>query len=223
MRRVLQIGILTLMLSSFSCKAQETVDYGVKMGYSLSSFKSDDDGIDITYKSGFVFGGYSKIPLGHGIYFQPELLISQKGYRDTEGPIAITDIFFKFDTPFVYIVKRERTNRLTYLSVPLNFAFSITKQFGVLVGGEPSVLINEFRTDRYSGMKNYTETFSSLEHNSFDLGLILGVSFQQNKFNLDLRYVHGVLDTRESSTFSYTNSSLQIALGYRVFKKKLHY
>lgn len=224
MKQIVLCIFLMFLFISLTSKAQNTSEYGIKAGYTISSFNTKDDMFDGSYRSGVVLGGYGKIPLGDKISFQPEFLIAQKGYKEKVSGLEIVDYFFKLkDTPVVYVVNRETTNRLTYLSLPLLISYSVTKQFGFLLGGEPSVLVHENRTDKYTGMKNFTEHYSDIEHQSFDMGFVFGVQVNRNKIHLDVRYVYGLMDARDLSDYAYTNSSFQIALGYRMFKKRSYY
>jgi len=212
------------MLFAFSSKAQKTVEYGIKAGYTISTLTTEIHFIDATPNSGFIVGGYTKIPLGGRMSFQPELLIAQKGYHFFHEKLTLPIHYFeKLDSPFLYIVDRERSHRLTYLSLPLNLMYSTSKGMGFLVGVEPSFLIHELRSDKYTGMKNVTITNTEKEHEPFDFGLVLGVNIQRDKFNFDIRYVQGLMQAREFWDYSSINSTVQMTLGYRLYKKLSYY
>jgi len=103
--------------------------FGVKGGLNLSNvYDSKGDLFNADAKLGIAAGGFLSIPLGKFVGIQPELLLSQKGFR-------ATGLLFNSQYSF--------TRTTTYLDIPVLFAFKPSEFITVLAGPQYSYLINQ--------------------------------------------------------------------------------
>lgn len=79
-------------------------------------------------KFGFAVRGFVSVPFGKLIGFQPELLLSQKGFQGTGSLLGSSYSF---------------TRTTTYLDIPLLFAIRPTEFISFLVGPQYSFLLNQ--------------------------------------------------------------------------------
>lgn len=218
--------ILLLFLSSVSTigVAQETIEYGVKAGYARSSMITEEHGAFGLSKSGFVVGAYSKIPLKGQLYFQPEMLFIQKGDIENKEKALVSPSLFKLDTPIYYEGLLKTTTSAYYVSIPLNLLYKVNDSFGITLGGEPSLFINESTRAKFTGIGYHFDRDQERGIKRFDFGLNLGLQATVGAMHLELRYTRGVLNINDDALASdHINSSLQVTLGYRIIKKKGYY
>ncbi len=217
---------LLLFLSSIATIGfgQETIEYGVKAGYARSSMLTEEHGTFDLSKSGFVVGVYSKIPLKGQLYFQPEMLFIQKGDIENIENALFYPSHFKLDSPIYYVGLLTTTTSAYYVSIPLNLFYKVNDSFGITLGGEPSLFLNESTRAEFTGMGQHFDRDEERGIKRFDLGINLGLQATIGAMHLELRYTRGVLNINDDAWLSdHINSSLQMTLGYRIIKKKGYY
>lgn len=217
--------------------AQETTEYGIKLGFANSSMVSKGDKNFQFSQPGFAIGAYSKIPLKGKFYFQPELLFVRKGdvensrgivevgsgswcgnggFDINDGDLGVNPVYMETDCVF--------DTKTYYLSMPLNLSYKINKNFSVLVGGEPSVLIKETSYVEWELHDEVREEKLESKIDGLDVGLIFGVQAHVNRMHLEFRYIRGLLNTYDNHlNINHMNSSVQISLGYRINKDSSYY
>lgn len=171
---------------------------GIKAGYAISSIAIESDDYFDNNKHGFVLGGFMKIPLLKRIDFQPEILLIQKGER------VVVDHFI---LPYNGVFSRS----MIYLSIPLNINYRLSKKVGVLLGTEPSLLLDDNVTVDFP-----VKSLNAGEINSFDLSLNVGVNLSISRFLVDLRLSQGVASLMNKYGGRNYNSSVQLTLGYKL-------
>lgn len=215
---------LLIVLSITKSIAQNTVEYGIKAGLSRSNMVSRDNSKAFHLRhSGIVVGGYVKFPLSDRLYFQPELLLTQKGdMEEYKGVILFPSKLI--ESVLLDVGDILDTKTLTYLSIPLNINVSVSKRIGLTIGGEPSILLHK-RTRREFTAEVGEDWEANLvrKYKAFDLGISFGVNVNMGKAHIDVRYIHGLLNNWEMYNETYFNSSIQLSLGYRLFKKASYY
>ncbi len=237
MKYFLQYLIPILFVVNVS-HAQETTEYGIKLGFANSSMVSKGDKNFQFSQPGFVIGAYSKIPLKGKFYFQPELLFVRKG--DVENSRGIVEVGSTMgwcgngeigfnnghsgENPVYMETDCVFDTKTYYLSMPLNLSYKINKNFSVLVGGEPSVLIKETSHVEWELNDEVREEKLESKIDGLDVGLILGVQAHVHRMHLEFRYIRGLLNTYENNlNINHMNSSVQITLGYRFNKDSSYY
>jgi hypothetical protein len=113
----------------FKKDAEERIRIGAKAGLNLSNvYDSKGQQFNADAKFGFAAGGFVSIPFGKLIGFQPELLLSQKGFQGTGSLLGSSYSF---------------TRTTTYLDLPLLFAVRPSEFITFLVGPQYSFLLNQ--------------------------------------------------------------------------------
>lgn len=196
--------ILFLSLISFSLKAQFEPNsepfqpksiIGIKAGLNMATLGGDASGIST--RVGFHIGLYADLKADDNFHLQPELIYSSQGAKsNSSNEVAMYNYL---NIPLIIKV---------YAVEGLHFDFG--PQFGVLTGAE--VKLN-------GGQK--VDVKDAL--NSFDLSFGLGMGYNMNEIDLNLRYNLGVTTTvnepdnpREDS---FSNQVFQISIGFAISKK----
>jgi hypothetical protein len=108
---------------------EERIRIGVKAGLNLSNvYDTKGQEFNADGKFGFAVGGFVSVPFGKLIGFQPELILSQKGFQGTGSLLGSSYSF---------------TRTTTYLDVPLLFAVRPTEFLTFLFGPQYSFLLNQ--------------------------------------------------------------------------------
>ncbi len=176
---------------------------GFKGGINNSNvYDESGDQFVANNKGGFVFGGYMSIPFDVIVGFQPEILVSQKGF-DASG------MYFGGSYNF------RRTT--TYLDIPLQLQIKAGPLFSFLVGPQYSYLLST--RDEY-GNGTVTETQEEeISNDNFRkniFGAVVGGDIHLNSLCLsaragwDLTRNHG---NGTSSTPRYKNHWIQFTIG----------
>jgi hypothetical protein len=196
----------------FSVQAQDDIDsrtklsFGIKAGLNYSNVW-DEKGQDFQAdsKAGFAGGVFLGIPIGKFLGFQPEVLISQKGFQGS-GTLLFTPYSF--------------TRTTTYIDVPLQLQFKPIQFVTLLLGPQYSYLMNQ--KDVYTFGTNSTEQEQEFENDNIRknvLGFVAG---------LDVNISHVVVSGRigwdfqtnngdgSSSTPRYKNQWLQLTVGFKI-------
>lgn len=205
------LGILLLGIT-ISIKAQDEDDsrsklsFGIKAGFNYSNVW-DESGQDFEADSkvGFAGGIFLGIPIGKYLGFQPELLISQKGFQGSGT------LFF---TPYSF------TRTTTYIDVPLQLQIKPIQFLTIVLGPQYSYLMNQ--KDVYTFGTNSSEQEQEFTNDNIRkniLGFVAGV---------DVNISHIVLSGRvgwdfqanngdgSSYTPRYKNQWMQFTLGFKI-------
>lgn len=201
-----------LFLSGFANAQTDAVDSrdkltaGLKAGFNYSNVwdeKGDDFRADPLV--GFAGGGFVSIPIGKYLGFQPELLLSQKGFKG-EGTLLLS--------------KYTLTRRTTFIDVPLLLQFKPIEYVSLFLGPQYSYLLRE--TNTYTYGPNSTEQQNEFENSNVRkniLGFVFGADINIKHFVLSGRYCYDLQTNNgdgSSNIPRYKNRWLQFTVGVRI-------
>lgn len=206
--KLIAIGISLISTSIF---AQDETDFrskltmGLKAGANYSNvYDSQGEDFEAEAKLGFAGGVFFSIPLGESIGVQPEILISQKGFKAT-GVLLGSD--YKF------------TRTTTFLDVPLLFALKPIGVLTILAGPQFSYLLKQ--KDVFVNGSTSVEQEQEFENDEVRKNMLCFL------VGLDFNFEHIVVGTRAgwdftknngdgtSTTPRYKNVWFQGTIGYR--------
>ena len=199
-------GICSSMQAQENDDDRQKVSFGLKAGINYSNVW-DEQGEDFTAdpRVGFAGGVFIGIPIGKYLGFQPELLISQKGFQGAGTLLA---------QPYSF----SRTT--TYLDVPLQLQLKPIEYVTIVLGPQYSYLISQ--KDVFTFGSNSVEQEQEFENDNIrknTLGFVAG---------LDINISHVVVSGRlgwdfqtnngdgSNSTPRYKNQWLQLTLGFKI-------
>lgn len=186
---------------------REKFTFGLKAGANYSNvYDSQGEEFQADAKFGLAGGIFIAIPIGKYFGIQPEVLISQKGFR-ASGLLLGSRYDF--------------TRTTTYLDIPLQFAIKPSEFFTIVLGPQYSYLFNrkdEFTSSASSYSQEQEFKNDNIRKNMF--GVVGG---------LDINLKHIVLGARAgwdvqqnngdgtSGTPRYKNVWYQGTIGYRFY------
>lgn len=184
---------------------RENLTFGLKVGANYSNvYDSRNEDFQADAKLGFAGGAVVQIPITPFFGFQPEVLISQKGFKG-EGTILGSSYNFKRTT--------------TYLDIPLQIAIKPSQFITIVAGPQYSYLLkqkDEFTSTLVSGSQEEEFNNDNIRKNIF--GIVGGLDINISNFVLgarlgwDISHNHG---DGSSSTPRYKNTWLQATVGFR--------
>jgi hypothetical protein len=184
---------------------REKITIGFKAGLNLSNvYDSRTENFNADSKLGLAAGAFVAIPLGKFIGFQPELLISQKGFKGT-------GILFNS----IYQFKRTTT----YIDVPLLIAFKPSEFITLLAGPQYSYLCNQ--KDVFENTNATLAQETAIKNDNIrknTLCLTAGVDFTLKRMVIGARAGWDVQNNNGNGTSSiprYKNVWYQATIGYR--------
>lgn len=186
---------------------REEVTFALKAGANFSNvYDSNSDDFRADGKMGFAGGAALSIPVGEYLGVQPEILISQKGFKGN-------GVFFGTDYSF--------TRTTTYIDVPLQIAFKPTPFLTILAGPQYSYLIKQ-KDDFNSSWINesHEEEFENENIRNNIFGFVAGFDVNINHFVFGARAGWDITDNHgdgSSSTPRYKNVWLQATIGYLLY------
>lgn len=171
---------------------------GVKAGFNLSNFW-EFNSIFSSRKSVHT-GIFASFPTSKKFSIRTELLYSGKGahtrYFEVSGP------GFSYTT--------RTTIQLHYLDVPLLVNYSLYKNLRIYSGAQLGFLLAQTaKVDQGTGI------FEG--GNRVEISLAGGLLYDFSRFNVDVRYTHGILSIANRS--NPNNQVFQASVGYILFKK----
>lgn len=211
MKKVIYIVSAIVLLTFNQASAQsddrrENLELGIKGGVNLSNIW-DDASSDFQYDSkiGGVIGAFIGIPMGKMLGIQPEVLLSQKGFKGSGTLLAV---------PYSF----SRTT--TFLDIPLQLQLKPTEFFTILVGPQYSYLIKQ--KDNYTFGSNSTDQEQEFKNENIRkniLGAVLGADFIYENIVISAR-VSWDLQTNKgdgtSTTPRYKNQLAQLTVGVKL-------
>jgi hypothetical protein len=211
--------------------AQATFHVGPRVGLNVSSAHfprelAGPEQASYTSRPGVEAGLTGTVQLGH-FAVQPSLLFSQKGYRSSGDKLLIDMV-----TPY------EEEVRLNYLTLPLNFAFTLGRNgqgLQVFAGPYASLLVGGNHTDKVMGFQDRTDQVKAASLASdganryvqrYDGGLQAGVGYRRQRFQLQASHTRGLRNlavqyqgsdgTVYDNSPAYYNRAFQVAFSYLV-------
>jgi hypothetical protein len=196
----------TLMAQSSEKDAREYLSLGIKAGLNHSNvWDAKGQDFEADPKFGFAGGAFLGFPIGKLFGFQPEVLISQKGFK---GSGTLLGTAFSF----------SRTT--TYVDVPIQLQFKPKAFITLLAGPQYSYLIRQ--KDVYTFGPNsiaQEEEFKNDNIRKNVLGFVGGLDVNikhvvvSGRAGLDFQANNG---NGTSSTPRYKNRWLQFTVGYKI-------
>jgi hypothetical protein len=207
---LLILSLVTLSLGS-TLKAQETdprtvVSFGIKAGLNYSNVW-DEQGQDFKAdpKLGFAGGVFLGVPIGKFLGFQPEVLVSQKGFQGSGTLMG---------SPYSF----SRTT--TYIDIPLLLQVKPAEFFTIVLGPQYSYLMNQ--KDVHTWGANSTAQEQEFENDNVRknvLGFVAGADINiqhvvvSGRMGWDLQANNG---DGSSYTPRYKNQWLQLTVGFKL-------
>lgn len=216
MRRFL-IVVLAFTAISFTGMAQGHFQLGLKLGFNSTTFNTDNASQIISgtgdytftnakddFKSGYLFGAYSRIGLFGNLSLQPELYFSKKS--------GVTDYTLQSDAGSV-----SMSEKVTYYSwdLPILAHLKIVDLKVVNLYGVAGPVIS-FKSDDKSKLSLPTDEFNEDRLSGANWNFQLGGGVEVWKFNFDVRYEWGLNDVSKTKLERKSNA-LMFSLGYRLF------
>jgi hypothetical protein len=187
---------------------RDKFQFGLKAGMNYSNvYNTKTEEFTANGKLGFAGGAVVHIPLGKIIGIQPELLISQKGFKGS-GTLLGNDYSF--------------TRTSTFLDIPIQLAIKPAKFLTIVAGPQYSFLLRQkdsFKSTLYSNDQEQVFRNDNIRRNI--LGFVAG---------FDVHIKHIVVGGRagldfiknngdgSSDTPRYKNAWLQATIGYTFYK-----
>jgi len=204
------LGLMYLSLSPI-LKAQDTdprdkLTVGFRAGINYSNvWDAQGQDFKADARVGFAGGVFVGIPIGTYLGFQPEVLLSQKGFQGS-GTLLGEPYSFSQTT--------------TYLDVPLQLQLKPSEFLTIVLGPEYSYLINEENTYTYGiNSTSQEQAFNNDNIRKNIFGLVVGADVIISHFVIsgragwDLQTNNG---DGTSSTPRYKNQWLQLTVGFKI-------
>jgi outer membrane protein with beta-barrel domain len=196
----------TRVMAQDGTDPREDLTFGLKVGANYSNvYDAQGQNFVADSKVGFAGGVFLGIPLGKYLGFQPEALISQKGFQGS----GILE-----DEPYSF------TRTTTYLDIPLLLQLKLTPCLTILAGPQYSYLLSEKDVYTYGANSAAQEQdFSNDNIRKNIFGFVVGADVSISHFLIsgragwDLQTNNG---NGTSSTPQYRNQWLQLTVGFKV-------
>ena len=184
---------------------RERFQIGLKAGASISNvYDTRGDQFQANAKVGFTGGIYFAIPLGKYIGLQPEVLITQKGFRGSGSLLG-----------YNYDFKRTTT----FLEIPLLFAIKPSEFLTIVVGPQYAFLLHQ--RDQFTNSFITVEQEQEFKQDNIRkniFGFVGGVDINIKNFVIGGRIGIDAINNRgngTSNTPRYKNLWGQITFGYK--------
>lgn len=209
MKKILLLTLMATMASATGIMAQsdfrEELSLGLKVGLNYSNvYDSEGEEFDADGKVGFAGGVFLSIPIGPFLGIQPELLLSQRGFKGS-GVMLGSDYEF--------------TRTTTYIDLPILVAIKPSAEITLLVGPQYSYLVKQ--KDVFTSSGNSVAQEEEFENDDIRKNILCfvgGADFNFSQTVLGLRAGWDVTNNNgdgTSSTPRYKNVWIQASLGYR--------
>lgn len=200
-------AVALMAINSYGQDAGSKIQLGLKAGLNYSNiYDSKSENYDAKGKAGFAGGAFLAIPIGRFLGVQPEVMYSQKGYKQS-GSVLGSNYDF------------TRTSH--YLDVPLLLSIKPTSVLTVQVGPQFSYLMRQ-KTVLNTGLGTV------VNENEFDndnirkntLGAVVGLDFNFDRVIFGTRAGWDLQNNNGDGTSTnprYKNVVVQATLGFRLF------
>lgn len=207
------LSLAILATAAGAANAQTGVKYGLKGGFSTSTF-SGADSKGSNYKVGFTAGGFLNFGVSDNFSIQPEFLYSQKG-------AAIKDFPYATSTGGINTNGRYKST-LGYLDIPIMFRYNLGEEgkgFYIEAGPQGSFVLHQrtFVEDGNGSEIAGTRSTSTDALNKVVIGYAGGVGYQiTSGLGLNLRYTGDFSQVykQQNSAPNVHNSVFQFQVGY---------
>jgi opacity protein-like surface antigen len=185
-----------------AAQAQSPVRFGIKAGVNIANIIKDNGNNDFNTatKPGFNVGLTADIKLVDAVSFTPEILYSQKGYKETFGGTEL----------------KRTTN---FIDVPILASIRLASPLNLVVGPQVSFLMST--SDKYSNNSG-SITQNNNESDNFKkslLGGVIGLRYDlANNIDIHGRYALDFQRNNENGTTEtprFKNQVWAFGLGYK--------
>ncbi len=186
--------LLAFFYISISFSQEKNNEFGVKLGtnYTMSSV-SESDYIEFDNKIGVNFGIFMNYFISNKIILRPELIYSTQNLNS------------KTYTPEF----KKRTQKETYINLPVLIKYNFTEKFGLLVG--PQIGYNINNDDRVI-LEGRIRMFDKAK-DRLNFSSNIGLSFKiTEKIETEFRYNLALTELN-----GFKNSVLQFNFGYTIW------
>jgi hypothetical protein len=206
MNKKVALSILCVIVQIVPSYAQNEQPYarlkvGMKAGFNISSV-SDKQGptFDVTSKKGIVSGVFVVIPLRERLRLQPELLLSQKGFKASGNLMGFNYTFSRITT---------------YLDLPLLLHWNLWRGIAVVAGPQYGYLILQKDEREFGHNEEVLDfEFSQEQMRKGTLGMTAGLELAWDPMVLSCRAgIDFQNNITTNTTPQYKNRWLQFALG----------
>lgn len=203
--------ILFLLVASTSVQAQmddnrDVLSFGLKAGLNMSNVwdtKGQDFLADPKY--GLAGGAFLSLPIGKYLGVQPEVMISQKGFKGSGSLLG-------FDYSY--------TRTTTFIDVPLLVQFKPIQYFTLLAGPQFSYLLKEKNVYTFgSNSAEQEQAFTNEDPRNNIMGFVIGADININMLVISARAAWDFQTNNKNSvstTPRYKNQLLQLTVGFRI-------
>jgi hypothetical protein len=201
---LLTVGVCLLAGASMA-SAQDAVQGGVigGPGWATLTVKTDGNFPDFSGRSGMAVGAFIVTPTRHGIGLEPEVLVTLKGGKATEGP-------------------DEASFRLTSLEFPVLLRFNAPSvpqktAFHGLFGPTFGFTLKARQVITLSGSTEDVDVSDQTE--SFEVGLTAGAGVDIGRLRIDGRFTWGLTDlnTDTAGNTSFKSRMFTVLAGVRLW------
>ncbi|MDD4150845.1 MAG: porin family protein [Bacteroidales bacterium] len=197
--------ILAIFVNAQETDRREELTFGLKGGLSLSNvYDAEGEEFDADSKLGFTGGAFIAIPIGIFLGVQPEVIVTQKGFKGS-GSLLGNSYSFKRTT--------------TFLDIPLLVSLKPSEFVTFLVGPQFSYLLNqrdEFDSDIID--LDQEEEFENDNIRKNILGIVGGIDINVDHLIISARVGFDVTNNKgdgTSETPRYKNLCTTLSIGYR--------
>ncbi len=216
MKKLTMITAVFVSLTSFSIAQEniggtdnrEKMEFGLKAGVNYSNvYDAQGEKFNADPKLGFAGGAFVEIPIGKYFGVQPEVLISQKGFK--ASGLILGDMYYF-------------TRTTTYIDIPLQFAFKPSEFITIVAGPQYSYLINQrdvFANATTSIAQEQQFQNENLRKNIF--GVVGGLDINLRHVTIGARVGWDVQNNRGDGTVAtprYKNAWYQVTVGFKLYK-----
>lgn len=196
----------TIIAQHSDTDKRESFSFGGKIGINSSNtYANHGQDFISDSKAGIAFGIFGGIPFGKYIGFQPEIIISQKGFIGS-GTLL--------DNPY----QMKRTS--TFLDIPIMVQVKPIEFLTIVIGPQYSYLINE--RNKFTFGENSVEQQEEFDKENARrniLGFVMGADINishiiiTGRFGFDMQNNNG---DSNSITPRYKNQWIQLGVGYKL-------
>lgn len=208
--------IAAVAVFGFTTVNAQDINFGAKAGVNFATVTGDEtDGIES--KTGFHVGVVAEIMISDKFSFQPELMYSSQGAKDSYSESENIE-------GFTYSYSEEAKRKLDYITLPLMAKYYVSEGLSIEAGPQVGFLIsseaeNEF-TETINGVtESGSETQDLKDFTSgIDFGVNFGLGYKlDNGLNFGARYNLGlsnINDGEGSDDFKNQNAVFQLSVGF---------
>jgi hypothetical protein len=188
---------------------RDKLQLGLKIGTNYSNvYDTKGEEFRANGKFGFVIGAFVAVPIGKYLGIQPEILLSQKGFKATGGNITDSSNY-------------DLTRTTSYIDIPLLVSLKPSGYLTLLFGPQYSFLIkqkDEFATA--TTRRVVEQEFEDADIRKNTLCLLGGIDVNLDHIVVGARIGWDMLNNNgdgTSTTPRYKNVWYQLTLGYRFY------